>query len=113
MWAASNNVADNKAIGMRAKGLSSPDSKIASQSQGTGRKMADPLNVTAAVAAGVDTREITSCVEHTSSSSSVGVAILTVGRTDATFNFTTTAFLLSPMSIATLCAETARVPQKL
>eukprot|EP00957_Ditylum_brightwellii_P206788 15350001-Ditylum_brightwellii.AAC.3 len=75
--------------------------------------MAKPLNVTAAVAAGVGTRATASRVEHISSSSSVGVAILTVARADATFNFTTTAFLLSPMSITTLCDGTVRVPPKL
>eukprot|EP00957_Ditylum_brightwellii_P137155 10457163-Ditylum_brightwellii.AAC.1 len=68
--------------------------------------MAEPLNVTAAVAAGVGTMVTASCVEHILSSSSVGVAISTVARADAMFNFTTTVFLLSPMSIATLCAGT-------
>mmetsp|Transcript_12176 Transcript_12176/g.18047 ORF Transcript_12176/g.18047 Transcript_12176/m.18047 type:complete len:135 (-) Transcript_12176:281-685(-) len=113
MCAASNDVAGDKARGMSANGSSSPDSKITSRSQGADRKMAEPLNVTAAVAAGVDTRDTASHVEHILSSSSMGVVISTVARADATFNFTTTTFLLSPMSIATLCAGTVRVTPKL
>eukprot|EP00957_Ditylum_brightwellii_P135041 10296147-Ditylum_brightwellii.AAC.1 len=64
MCAASNNVADDKPRGMGANGSSSPDSKIASWSQGASRKMADPSNVTAAVTVGVDKRETASRIEH-------------------------------------------------
>eukprot|EP00957_Ditylum_brightwellii_P046240 3508184-Ditylum_brightwellii.AAC.1 len=105
MWEELKNFADNRAMGISAKGLSLPDSKIASQSQGAGRNVADPLKVTIAIAARMRASAASSCKEHMSSSSRVGVVILTIDNAELTFSFITAAFLPSPARIVTLFSQ--------
>eukprot|EP00957_Ditylum_brightwellii_P040240 3044765-Ditylum_brightwellii.AAC.1 len=111
MCVESNDLAEDRTSWMRAKRLSSPESKINSQSQELGRKVADPLQIIVAVSAETGIIRMSSYDIHTSNLSSVGLAISTFARAEKTFNLTTVDFCPTPPGWQLCCLGLLRCHQ--